>query len=185
MFKKLYEEEFGSPGGQPYGALIGDYFFDHSPEDVKMLGNIAQVAAAMHAPFIAGGSPSVLQMDSWQELSNPRDLTKIFQTAEYASWRSLRDSEDAQYIGLAMPRFLSRLPYGAKTVPVEEFGFEEDTEGADHSKYLVQRRVRDGREYHPGVQAVRLVRAHSRNRIRRHGGGVAGTPSRRMTAVWI
>lgn len=136
FFKKLYEDEFGSPGGHPYGALVGDYFFDHSPEDVKMLGNIAQIASAMHAPFIAGTAPSVLGMDSWQELSNPRDLTKIFQTAEYAAWRSLRDSEDARYIGLAMPRFLSRLPYGAKTVPLEEFAFEEDTEGADHNKYV-------------------------------------------------
>src|SRR5436305_5894865 len=92
LFKKLYEDEFGSPGGQPYGALIGDYYFDHSPEDVKMLGNIAQISSAMHAPFIAAAAPSVLGMDSWQELSNPRDLTKIFQTADYASWRSLRDS---------------------------------------------------------------------------------------------
>src|SRR5690349_15367148 len=91
IFKKLYEDEFGSPGGQPYGALIGDYFFDHSPEDVKMLGNIAQVAAAAHAPFIAGAAPSLMGMDSWQELSNPRDLTKIFQAPEYAAWRSLRD----------------------------------------------------------------------------------------------
>jgi type VI secretion system protein ImpC len=135
IFKKLYEDEFGSPGGQPYGALVGDYFFDHGPEDVKMLSNIAQVAAAAHAPFIAGAAPSLLGMDSWQELSNPRDLTKIFQTAEYAAWRSLRESDDARYLGMAMPRFLSRLPYGAKTVPVEEFDFEEDTEGADHNKY--------------------------------------------------
>jgi len=136
FFKKLYEDEFGAPGGQPYGALVGDYFFDHSPEDVKMLGNIAQISAAMHAPFIAGTAPSLLGMDSWQELSNPRDLTKIFQTAEYASWRSLRESDDARYLGLAMPRFLSRLPYGAKTVPLDEFAFEEDTEGADHNKYI-------------------------------------------------
>src|SRR6266496_2070533 len=136
LFKKLYEEEFGTPGGSPYGCLIGDYYFDHSPEDVKMLGNVAQISAAMHSPFIAGVAPSVMAMDSWQELSNPRDLTKIFQTAEYASWRSLRDSDDARYLGLAMPRFLSRLPYGAKTSPVEEFAFEEDTEGADHNKYV-------------------------------------------------
>lgn len=135
LFKKLYEDEFGSPGGQPYGALVGDYHFDHSPEDVKILSNMAQIAAAMHAPFIAGAAPSVLAMDSWQELSNPRDLTKIFQTADYAAWRSLRESDDARYLGLAMPRFLSRLPYGAKTVPLEEFAFEEDTAGADSSKY--------------------------------------------------
>src|SRR3954447_20557356 len=87
IFKKLYEDEFGSPGGQPYGALIGDYFFDHSPEDVRMLGNLAQIASAAHAPFITGTASSILGMDSWQELSNPRDLTKIMQSPEYASWR--------------------------------------------------------------------------------------------------
>jgi len=136
LFKKLYQEEFGTPGGQPYGCLLGDYYFDHSPEDVKMLGNIAKIASAMQAPFIAGAAASVMGMDSWQELSNPPGLTNIFQSAEYASWRSLRDSEDARYIGLAMPRFLSRLPYGAKTVPLDEFAFVEDTEGADQSKYV-------------------------------------------------
>lgn len=135
LFKKMYEEEFGTPGGEPYGCLVGDYHFDHSPPDVEILGGMAQIAAACHAPFIAGSDPRVMNMDSWQELSNPRDLTKIFQSAEYAPWRSLRESEDAKYIGLAMPRFLSRLPYGSKTSPVEEFDFEEDTEGADHSNY--------------------------------------------------
>ncbi|HEV8541842.1 MAG TPA: type VI secretion system contractile sheath large subunit [Verrucomicrobiae bacterium] len=136
IFKKIYEDEFGSPGGQPYGALMGDFYFDHSPEDVRMLGNLAQIASAAHAPFVAGTASSVLGMDSWQELSNPRDLTKIMQSPEYASWRSLRESEDARYLGLAMPRFLSRLPYGSKTVPVEDFNFEEDTAGADHNKYV-------------------------------------------------
>ncbi|MAY74135.1 MAG: type VI secretion system contractile sheath large subunit [Phycisphaerae bacterium] len=135
LFKKLYEEEYGSPGGEPYGCLVGDYHFDHTPPDVEILSGMAQIAAAAHAPFLAGGSPSVMNFDSWQELSNPRDLTKIFQTAEYAPWRSLRESEDAKYLGLAMPRFLSRIPYGAKTNPVEEFAFEEDVEGADHNKY--------------------------------------------------
>jgi type VI secretion system protein ImpC len=135
MFKKLYEEEYGQFGGEPYGCLVGDYHFDHSPPDVELLGEMAKVAASAHAPFIAGASPTLMQMDSWQELSNPRDLTKIFGTAEYAPWRSLRESDDARYIGLAMPRFLSRLPYGAKTDPVADFDFEEDVEGADHSKY--------------------------------------------------
>jgi len=135
VFKKVYEEEYGQFGGEPFGCLVGDYFFDNSPPDVELLNGIAQISAASHAPFIAGAAPTVMQMDSWQELSNPRDLTKIFQTPEYASWRSLRESEDSRYIGLAMPRFLSRLPYGAKTDPVEEFDFEEDTEGADHNKY--------------------------------------------------
>ncbi|MGE4198728.1 MAG: type VI secretion system contractile sheath large subunit, partial [Phycisphaerales bacterium] len=136
LFKKLYEEEFGSPGGAPYGCLVGDYYFDHSPPDVEMLAGIAQISAAMHAPFIAAADPKLMNMDSWQELSNPRDLTKIFGTAEYASWRSLRESDDARYVGLAMPRFLARQPYGAKSNPVEEFAFEEDTVGADHSKFV-------------------------------------------------
>src|SRR6266498_4454474 len=136
LFKKMYEDEFGTPGGEPYGCLVGDYFFDHTPPDVEILSGMAQIASAAHAPFLAGSAPNVMNLESWQQLGDPRDLTKIFQTPEYAAWRSLRDSEDAKYIGLAMPRFLSRLPYGSKTSPVEEFDFEEDTEGADHNKYV-------------------------------------------------
>jgi len=136
LFKKLYEEEYGTPGGVPYGAIVGDYHFDHTPPDVEILSGMAQIAAAAHSPFIAGSSPSLLNMDSWQQLGDPRDLTKIFGTAEYAPWRSLRESEDSRYLGLACPRFLSRLPYGAKTNPVDGFDFEEDTEGADHNKYV-------------------------------------------------
>jgi type VI secretion system protein ImpC len=135
LFKKLYEEEYGQFGGAPYGCLVGDYHFDHTPPDVEMLGQIAQVSAAAHAPFIAGASPTLMQFDSWQELSNPRDLTKIFESAEYAPWKSLRESEDARYLGLTLPRFLARLPYGAKTNPVEGFAFEEESDGKDHSKY--------------------------------------------------
>ncbi len=135
FFKKIYEEEYGQFGGEPYGCLVGDYHFDHSPPDVELLQGMAQVSAAAHAPFISGAAPTVMQMDSWQELSNPRDLTKIFSTPDYAAWRSFRESEDSRYIGLAMPKFLARQPYGAKTNPVEEFDFEEDTEGADSEKY--------------------------------------------------
>lgn len=135
LFKKLYEEEYGQFGGEPYGCLVGDYHFDHTPPDVEMLGEMAKVAAAAHAPFVTGAAPSVMQMESWQELANPRDLTKIFTTPEYAAWRSLRESDDARYLAMCMPRFLSRLPYGAKTNPVDEFAFEEDTEGSDHSRY--------------------------------------------------
>jgi len=135
LFKKLYEEEYGQFGGEPYGCLVGDYHFDHTPPDVELLGEMAKVAAAAHAPFVTGAAPSVMQMESWQELANPRDLTKIFSTPEYAAWRSLRESDDARYLAMCMPRFLSRLPYGAKTNPVDEFSFEEDTEGSDHSKY--------------------------------------------------
>ena len=135
IFKKIYEEEYGTPGGEPYGSLIGDYYFDNSPPDVEILGELSKIAAAAHAPFIGAAEPSLMNMDSWQELGDPRDLTKIFQTPDYAAWRSLRESEDARYIGLAMPRFLARLPYGAETEPVDDFDFEEETEGADHKKY--------------------------------------------------
>lgn len=136
LFKKIYENQFGAPGGEPFGVLVGDFEFDHTPPDVELLAGIAKIAATAHAPFITAAAPSLMNMDSWQELQNPRDLTKIFQAPEYVAWRSLRDSEDARYLGLTMPRFLSRLPYGAKTSPVDEFDFEEDSEGADHSKYV-------------------------------------------------
>lgn len=135
IFKKLYEEEFSQMGGEPYGCLVGDYHFNHSPPDVELLGEMAKIAAASHAPFITGADPSLMQFDSWQELTNPRDLAKIFQTPEYAAWRSLRESEDSKYLGLAMPRFLGRQPYGAKGDPVEEFAFEEDTGNAESEKF--------------------------------------------------
>ncbi|MBE0434853.1 MAG: type VI secretion system contractile sheath large subunit [Methylomicrobium sp.] len=135
LFKKLYEEEYGQFGGEPFGCLIGDYHFDHSPPDVELLTQISKISAASHSPFITGLSPSALQMDSWSELANPRDLTKIFSTPEYAAWRSLREADDSKYIGMAMPKFLSRLPYGAVTDPVEEFDFEEDTEAANSANY--------------------------------------------------
>ena len=135
LFKKVYEEEYGQFGGEPFGCLVGDFHFNHSPPDVAMLGELAKIAAAAHAPFIGGASPELMQMDSWQELANPRDLTKIFQNTEYASWRSLRQSDDSRYLGLALPRFLARLPYGARTNPVDEFDFEEETDGASHDRY--------------------------------------------------
>lgn len=135
LFKSIYEQEYGQFGGEPFGCLVGDYYFDHSPPDVELLGEMAKISAASHCPFITGAAPSVMQMESWQELGNPRDLTKIFQNTEYAPWRSLRESEDSRYIGLAMPRFLSRLPYGIKTNPVDEFDFEEETDSATHENY--------------------------------------------------
>jgi type VI secretion system protein ImpC len=135
IFKKLYEEEYGQFGGQPYGCLVGDYHFNHSAPDVELLGEMAKVAAAAHAPFITGADASLMQFESWQELANPRDLVKITGTPEYAAWRSLRESEDSKYLGLTMPRFLGRMPYGAKTNPVEEFAFEEETGGGDSSNF--------------------------------------------------
>jgi type VI secretion system protein ImpC len=135
LFKKLYEEEYGQFGGEPYGCLVGDYHFDHTPPDVELLTEMSKLAASAHAPFLTGASPSVMQMESWQELAHPRDLTKIFTTPEYAAWRSLRESDDARYLAMCMPRFLARHPYGAKTSPVDEFDFEEDTAGASHTNY--------------------------------------------------
>ncbi len=136
VFKRIYEEEYGQFGGEPLGCLVGDYYFDHGPQDVELLGEIARIAAAAHCPFIGGASPEVMQMGSWQELSNPRDLTKIFQNTEYVAWRMLRESEDARYIGLVMPRFLARLPYGQLTNPVVRFHFEEQTAGATHQNFV-------------------------------------------------
>ncbi|MEG0025118.1 MAG: type VI secretion system contractile sheath large subunit [Akkermansia sp.] len=135
IFKKLYENEFGSPGGEPFGSFIADYYFSHLPKDVEILKGMAQICAAAHCPLISAADPAVMNMDSWQELSNPRDLTKIFQTPEYAAWRSFRESEDSRYIALTMPRVLSRLPYGANTSPVEGFAFEEETGAGDNSAY--------------------------------------------------
>ena len=135
LFKQLYEQEYGQYGGEPFGCLVGDYYFDHGPQDVELLGEMAKICAAIHAPFISAAAPTVMQMDSWQELSNPRDISKIFTTPDYMGWRSLRESDDARYIGLTMPRFLARLPYGAKTDPVEEFAFEEDTDSANSENY--------------------------------------------------
>jgi len=138
IFKKIYEEEYGQLGGEPYGCLVGDYYFDHSPQDVELLRGISQVAAAAHAPFIAAAGAGLMGMDNWNELANPRDLSKTFSTPDYAAWRSLRELDDAKYLALTMPRTLARLPYGAKSDPVDEFDFEEDTAGADSSKYTWQ-----------------------------------------------
>ena len=135
IFKKMYEEEFGQFGGEPFGSIVADYYFDNSAPDVELLSSMAKVAAAAHAPFISAAAPSVMLMESWNELANPRDLTKIFQTPEHAAWRSFRESEDSRYVGLTMPRFLARQPYGAKSNPVEEFDFEEDTSAEGSRNY--------------------------------------------------
>jgi type VI secretion system protein ImpC len=135
LFKRVYEREFGQLGGQPYGCLIGDYEFNHQPTDVQLLRDLGKIAGAAHAPFFAAADPALMGMDSWNELMNPRDLSKLFDTPDYAAWRGLRDAEDSKYIGLCMPRVLSRVPYGAKSDPVEEFAFEEDTDGHQGQKY--------------------------------------------------
>jgi type VI secretion system protein ImpC len=174
LFKKIYEEEFGTPGGQPYGVLIGDYSFDHSPPDVEILSGMGQIAAAAHAPFIAAASPTVMNMETWQELSNPRDLTKIFQTPEYLPWRSLRGSENSRYIGLAMPRFLARVPYDPKKNPIEDFAFEEEVTAGDHSKYIWANSA-----YAMAANITRAYKMHgwcSRIRGTESGGMVEGLP---------
>ncbi|MGE5570099.1 MAG: type VI secretion system contractile sheath large subunit [Rhodospirillales bacterium] len=135
-FKKIYEEEFGVFGGEPIGALVGDYEFGKHPEDIELLEKMSQVAAAAHAPFLTAASPELLNMESFTQLDQPRDLAKIFDTTEYAKWKSFRQSEDSRYVGLCLPRVLGRLPYGKDTAPVEAFNYEEGVDGTDHSKYL-------------------------------------------------
>jgi type VI secretion system protein ImpC len=125
IFKKLYESEFGSPGGEPYGVLIGDYEFTNHPDDIDLLAKMSNVAAAAFCPFVSAASPELFGFDNWEELTKPRDLEKIFTAIEYIKWRSFRDSEDSRFVSLAMPRVLSRLPYGANTKPIEEFSYEE------------------------------------------------------------
>jgi type VI secretion system protein ImpC len=136
LFKKVYEDEFGTFGGAPFGALIGDYEFGNHPQDMALLEKIAQVAAAAHAPFLSAASPDIFGWESFSEMADVRDISKIFDRTEYAKWRSFRDSEDSRYVGLTLPHTLGRVPYGAATKPTETFRFEEDTDGKDHKKYL-------------------------------------------------
>ena len=136
LFKKVYEEEFGVFGGSPFGAIVGDYEFGKSGQDIELLEKIAQVAAGSHAPFIAGSSPDMFNLDSLTQLDAPRDLGKVFDTTEYAKWKGFRQSDDSRYVALALPHILMRQPYGAETVPVEDFNYEEAVDGTDHSKYL-------------------------------------------------
>jgi len=136
LFKKVYEEEFGMFGGASYGTLIGDYEFSNHPQDLSLLEKVSQVAAAAHAPFISAADPKLFNMESFTELGVPRDMAKIFQSVNYAKWKSFRDSEDSRYVALALPHILMRLPYGQASVPVESFDFEEAVDGKEHSKYL-------------------------------------------------
>lgn len=136
LFKKIYEEEYGTLGGSPFSCMVGDYEFGRNPQDIQLLTGLSSIAASAHAPLITAASPKLMDMDSWTELSGPRDLSKIFESSELIKWRSFRESEDSRYVALTLPRTLGRLPYGPSTVPVEEFDFAEDTDGSDHAKYL-------------------------------------------------
>jgi type VI secretion system protein ImpC len=136
LFKKVYEEEYGVFGGAPFGALLGDYEFSRSGQDIELLEKVSQVAAAAHAPFITAASAEMLNLETFATLDAPRDLGKIFDSTEYAKWKAFRQTEDSRYVALTVPRMLLREPYGKDTVPVEAFQYEEHVDGTEHDKYL-------------------------------------------------
>ena len=136
MFKKVYEEEYGVFGGAPFAALIGDYEFSKGPEDIELIEKVSNVAAAAHAPFLTAASPEMMNMDSFTSLDAPRDIAKIFDSSEYAKWKSFRQSEDSRYVGICLPHVLMRLPYGRDGIQIDGFNYEEGVDGSDHSKYL-------------------------------------------------
>jgi type VI secretion system protein ImpC len=175
LFKKIYEEEFGTFGGHPYSVLLGDYEFGRHPQDMALLEKVAQVASAAHAPFVAAASPRLFDMESFNELANPRDLAKIFESSELIKWRSFRESDDSRYVTLTLPHILLRLPYGPSTVPVEEFNFVEDVDGKDPRKYLwgnatyaLGARITNAFSRHKWCAAIRGVE---------NGGTVEGLPT--------
>src|ERR1700757_4097533 len=136
LFKKIYEEEYGVFGGAPFGALIGDYEFGKHPEDMALLEGVSHIAAQAHAPFVSAAAPDLLNLDSFTKLDAPRDLAKIFDSTEYAKWKSFRQSEDSRYVALTLPHVLMRLPYGKDTKQIDALHYEEHVDGTDHSKYL-------------------------------------------------
>jgi len=136
LFKKIYEEEYGVFGGAPFGALVGDYEFGKHPEDMALLEGMSHIAAQAHAPFVSAAAPDLMNLESYTQLDQPRDLAKIFDSTEYAKWKGFRQGEDSRYVALTLPRTLGRLPYGADTKPIDEFRYEEHVDGTDHSKYL-------------------------------------------------
>ena len=185
VFRKVYTDEYSMFGGEPFGCLIGGYEFSNHPKDVGLLRNLSGICASAHTPFIAAASPRLFRMDSWQELPNPQDLQQIVSNPAYASWQSLRESEDSRYIGLTMPRVLARLPYGAETVPVKGFAFEEEVKRRPRQVRLDERRLPDGREHQPQPQALRLGHARSAaSRTAARCSTCRCTPSRPTTARW-
>jgi type VI secretion system protein ImpC len=175
LFKKVYEEEYGTFGGNPYSLLVGDFDFGRHPQDMALLEKISNVAAAAHAPFIAAAAPKLFDMSGFTELGVPRDLAKIFESLEMIKWRSFRDSEDSRYVSLVLPHALLRLPYGPKTVPVEGLNFVEDVDGTDHKKYLwgnaaymLAQRITEAFAKHAWCAAIRGVEG---------GGAVRGLPT--------
>jgi type VI secretion system protein ImpC len=135
-FKKIYEAEYGTFGGEPFGALIGDYEFGKHPDDMELLDKMSHIASAAHAPFLTAASPDLLDLNSYEELTGPRDIAQVMNKTEYVKWKSFRESEDSRYVGLCLPRILMRLPYGRDSKPIDAFDFNEGVEGTDHSRYL-------------------------------------------------
>jgi type VI secretion system protein ImpC len=179
LFKKIYEEEFGTLGGAPFGTLIGDYEFGRHPQDIALLEKMSGVAATSHAPFIAAATPALFNFESFTELSGPRDLEKIFDNEAYLKWSMFRKSDDSRYVGLCLPHVLMRLPYGKETIPIEEFDYEENVDGKDHSKYLwgnaaypFAARLTDAFARHEWCAAIRGVEG---------GGLVEGLPAHTFT----
>jgi type VI secretion system protein ImpC len=179
LFKKIYEEEYGTLGGNPFGALIGDYEFSRHPQDIGLLEKMSGVAATSHAPFIAAATPSLFNFESFTELSGPRDLEKIFDNEAYLKWNMFRKSDDSRYVGLCLPHVLMRLPYGKDNIPIEEFDYEEKVDGRDHSKYLwgnaayaFAARLTDAFARHEWCAAIRGVEG---------GGLVEGLPAHTFT----
>lgn len=177
IFKKIYENEFGTPGGEPYGALIGDFEFTNHPDDIDMLTNLSHVAAGAFCPFISAADPNLFGFEDWTELSKPRDLEKIFDSTEYAKWSSFRNSDDARFVNLVMPRVLSRLPYGQNTKPIETFDFEEFESNGEpvhddftwmNASYVMGTKLTDAFAQHGWCTAIRGVEG---------GGKVEGLPT--------
>lgn len=164
LFKKIYEEEYGTFGGTPYSCLVGDFEFGRSPQDITLLENISHVAASAHAPFIAAADPGMFDLDSFTDLGAPRDMSKIFENTELVKWQSFRDSEDSRYVALVLPRILLRLPYGAKTIPVKGLNFEENVDGQTNNKfcwgnaaYALAQRITNASALYSWTAAIRGV----------------------------
>ncbi len=136
LFKKVYEEEYGVFGGAPFGALLGDYEFSRGGQDIELLEKISNVAAAAHAPFLTAASHEMFNLESFAQIDAPRDMSKIFDSTEYAKWKAFRQTDDSRYVALTCPRILMREPYGSATVPVEAFNYEEAVDGRNHDHYL-------------------------------------------------
>jgi len=134
MYKVAYTKEYGQFGGEPYAAIIGNYEFSHSSQDIGLLQKLASVATMTHAPFITSASPKMFGVDDYTQLANLKDLKDIFDGPQYTKWNSFRNSEDARSVGMCAPKFLLRLPYGANTTPVKAFNYEEDVKGK-HGNY--------------------------------------------------